>query len=453
MDFQKHTLNNGLRVVTAPMSAMESATVQILIGSGSRDENVKKQGLAHFLEHMVFKGTKKYPTSAVISAAVDGIGGEINASTGKERTGYYIKAWERYLSLAFDILSQFISAPILKEREIEKEKGVIIEEIAMYEDLPMYKAPYLFEELLFDKTSLGWDVAGTPETIRTMEKKDFEGFIADYYQPENMVLSVAGKFDQSEVLKLAQKYFGKLGRSKLDVRNGKLDNEMGSGKSHLARQSEANPVSHFSPRISKLNPSKKPEIRMVNKKTEQAHIVLGVRGNRLGHPDRYKEAVLASILGGGMSSWLWNEIREKRGLAYYVRCDIDHYKDTGYIAARAGVKLDSVEEAIEVILAQFNKISTPGKVKDRELTKAKEYLKGRLALGLEDTHSVSEFFGDQELFEEEVRTVEQVMAGIDAVTMSDVHSLANGFFTTPKLNLAVVGPFVDTVKFQKLLKL
>ncbi len=430
MDFQKHTLNNGLRVVTAPMSAMESATVQILIGSGSRDEDVKKQGLAHFMEDMGFKGTKRYPNSSVISAAVDGIGGEINASTGKERTGYYIKAWERYLSLAFDILSQFISAPILKEREIEKEKGVIIEEIAMYEDLPMYKAPYLFEELLFDKTSLGWDIAGTPETVRTMEKKDFEGFIVDHYQPENMVLSVAGKFDQSEVLKLAQKYFGKLKSSNRVTRQS--DNLK-------TRQSD--------------NPSRKPEIRMVNKKTEQAHIVLGVRGNCLGHPDRYKEAVLASILGGGMSSWLWNEVREKRGLAYYVRCDIDHYKDTGYVAARAGVKLDSVEEAIEVILAQFNKIATPGKVKERELTKAKEYLKGRLALGLEDTHSVSEFFGDQELFEEDVRTVEQVMAGIDAVTLGDVHRLANDFFKTSKLNLAVVGPFADTVKFQKLLKL
>ena len=438
MNFDKTTLSNGLRVITAPMSAMESATVQILIGSGSRDEDVKKQGLAHFLEHMVFKGTKKYPTSAVISAAVDGIGGEINASTGKERTGYYIKAWERYLSLAFDILSQFISAPILKEREIEKEKGVIIEEIAMYEDLPMYKAPYLFEELLFDKTSLGLDTSGTPETVRSMEKKDFAGFITDHYQPKNMVLSVAGKFEREAVLELAEKYFGKLKSGNQATR--KPDSQVTRQSDNLkTRQPE--------------NPSRKPEIRMVNKKTEQAHIVLGVRGNRLGHPDRYKEAVLASILGGGMSSWLWNEIREKRGLAYYVRCDIDHYKDTGYVAARAGVKLDSVEEAIEVILAQFNKISTPGKVKDRELTKAKEYLKGRLALGLEDTHSVSEFFGDQELFEEEVRTVEQVMAGIDAVTLGDLHKLANDFFKASKLNLAVVGPYTDTVKFQKLLKL
>ena len=438
MNFDKTTLSNGLRVITAPMSAMESATVQILIGSGSRNEEVNKQGLAHFLEHMVFKGTKKYPTSAVISAAVDGIGGEINASTGKERTGYYIKAWERYLSLAFDILSQFISVPILKEREIEKEKGVIIEEIAMYEDLPMYKAPYLFEELLFDKTSLGWDTAGTPETVRSMEKKDFAGFITDHYQPKNMVLSVAGKFEREAVLELAEKYFGKLKSGNQATR--KPDSQVTRQSDNLkTRQPE--------------NTSRKPEIRMVNKKTEQAHIVLGVRGNRLGHPDRYKEAVLASILGGGMSSWLWNEIREKRGLAYYVRCDIDHYKDTGYVAARAGVKLDSVEEAIEVILAQFNKISTPGKVKDRELTKAKEYLKGRLALGLEDTHSVSEFFGDQELFEEEVRTVEQVMAGIDAVTLGDLHKLANDFFKASKLNLAVVGPYTDTVKFQKLLKL
>lgn len=442
MHFHKATLSNGLRVITAPMPGMESATVQILVGAGSRDESPKKQGLAHFLEHMVFKGTKKYPTSASISAAVDRIGGEINASTGKERTAYYIKAWERYLTLAFDILSQFISSPRLLEREIEKEKGVIIEEIAMYEDLPMHKAPCLFEELLFDKTSLSWDIAGKPETVRVANKSDFEQFMADYYQPENMVLSVAGKFEREAVLGLAEKYFGKLKRK---------------SKSSISRSKNLRPIgSDLTFDIGNLdlkrNPSGKPEVRVFNKKTEQAHLVLGVRGNPFGHPDRYKEAVLASILGGGMSSWLWNEIREKRGLAYYVRCDVDHYKDTGYITARAGVKLGKVEEALEIILKQFQKIATEGKVRPAELKKAKEYLKGRLALGLEDTHAVSEFFGDQELFEENVRTVDQVMAGIDDVSLSDIHKLATEFFTASRLNLAIVGPDEDSDRLQKLLK-
>lgn len=434
MDFQKHTLKNGLRVVTAPMSAMESATVQILIGAGSRDEQPKVEGLAHFLEHMVFKGTKKYPTAQHISESVDGIGGEINASTGKERTAFYIKAWERYLTLAFDILSEFIKCPTLLSEEIEKEKGVILEEIAMYQDLPMYKAPYLFEELLFAKTDLAHDILGVPKTVQAAKEADFRRFIADYYRPENMVLSIAGRFEEKEVLGLAKKYFGKLGNKVIRESGNKLKSEKKTN--YLITQS--------------TNSSK---IKLLNRKTEQAHLVLGVVGNPLAHPDRYKEAVIASILGGGMSSWLWSEVREKRGLAYYVRCDVDHYKDTGYVAARAGVRLNKIEKAIEVILEQFTKIATPGKVTAAELVKAKEYLKGRLALGLEDTHTVSEFFGDQELFEENVLTVEQVMAGIDSVSLDDVAKTAAGFFQAEKLNLAVVGPYKDPTQFQKLLKL
>lgn len=428
MNFSKTTLSNGLRVLTAPMPAMESATVQVLIGAGSRNESPEHKGLAHFLEHMVFKGTEKYPTSQSISQAIDGIGGEINASTGKERTGYYIKAWERYLTLAFDILSQFVRTPRLLEKDIKKEKGVILEEIAMYEDLPMHKAPCAFEELLFAETPLGWDIAGTAETVRAARQEDFQSFITEHYHPKNMVLSVAGKFGQKEVLKMAQEYFGGLERSNL------------SNKTNLTN-------------LSNTNPSGNPEAKLINKKTEQAHLVLGVRGNPLGHPDRYKEAVIASILGGGSSSWLWSEIREKRGFAYYVRSDVDHYRDSGYLAARAGVRLDKASDVVKIILKQFGKLKTKGGVKSKELKKAKEYLKGRLALGLEDTHSVSEFFGDQELFEEKVRTVEEVMAGIDAVSLDDICKVADDFFQNSKLNLAIVGPYEEEGQFQQLLKM
>lgn len=427
MNFQKHTLKNGLRVVMAPMHSMESATVQVLIGAGTRDEEARVNGLAHFLEHMVFKGTAGYPTAQAISSAVDGIGGEINANTSKERTAYYIKALEGYLPLAFDILSQFIKEPLLQKEEIEKEKGVIIEEIAMYEDLPMQKVPYYFEELLW-KGPLGWDVLGTKETVQNAKREDFLKFIRSSYTTQNMVVTVAGKFNQKEVLELAQSSFGDLKKK---------------GPSSTRGRALQAKTPH--------NGSSQPELRLFNRKTEQAHLMLGVRGNPLGHFERYKEAVLASILGGGMSSRLWSEIREKRSLAYYVRSEIEHYRDEGYLATRAGVKLARVEEAIKVILEEYNKLKD-GSISETELKKSKEYLKGRLALGLEDTHSVSEFFGDQELTEGKMRTVDEVMAGIEGVSAQDVQSLAQKFFQDKKLNLVIVGPYEDREKFKELLK-
>lgn len=447
MIFQKTTLPNGLRVVIAPMPSMESATVQILVGAGTRDEEARVNGIAHFLEHMVFKGTEKYPSSQIISSAIDGIGGEINANTSKERTAYYIKAWERYLTLGFDILSDFIRAPLLDEEEIAREKGVIIEEIAMYEDLPMQKVPFYFEELLYKDDPLGWDIVGTRQTVEATAKNDFLQFREKFYVPENMVLTVAGKFNTKEVLALAQEYFGNLGNSTPHFAESDSATRGKQESVHEVMHSNRYPKTDI-----RLNPSGKPEIRVVVRKTEQAHLILGVRGNPLGHEDRYNEAVLAAILGGGMSSRLWTEIRERRGLAYYVRSEIEHYRDQGYMAVRAGVKLGKVDEVVKIILDEFGK-TRAGDITFDELKKAKEYLKGRLALALEDTHSVSEFFGDQEITEGKIRTIEEVMAGIEAVNINSVQALAESFFTSERLNLAVVGPKEKGAKFQELFKL
>ncbi|MBI2007307.1 MAG: insulinase family protein [Candidatus Blackburnbacteria bacterium] len=431
MLFQKTTLNNGLRIITVPMPSMESAAVEVFVGAGTRDEKKEVNGLAHFLEHMVFKGTKKYPSAHAISSAVDAIGAEINAHTGKEATAFYIKAWEKHLGLAFDILSEFIKHPLLKKEEIEREKGVIKEEIAMYEDLPMRKAPSVFEELLYGPSSLGWEILGSRETVSNIGRDDFVDFRRRFYSPRNMILTVAGRFDKGRVLGMAKEAFGEL----RDKANKDSDNS-NNNKDNNER-----------------NSSGKPELKVVNKKTEQAHIVLGVRGNPLGHPDRYKETVLSTVLGGGMSSRLWTQIRERRGLAYYVQTYIDHYTDNGYLATRAGVKLDKVEEAVKVTLEEYQKTKKLKNISKAELEKAKEYLKGKLALGLEDTHAVAEFFGEQELFEKEVKTPEEIMSEIDRVTVEGVLEVASKFFQKNRLNLAIVGPFEDSSRFGKLLKL
>lgn len=435
MDFQKTTLNNGLRVITAPMPSMESATVEVFVGAGTKHEKKRINGLAHFLEHMVFKGTKKYPTAQKISSLIDGIGGEINAHTGKEDTAYYIKAWDKHLDLAFDLLSEFIKYPLLEEKEIEKEKGVILEEIAMYEDLPMQKAPWVFEELLY-KDSLGWDIAGKKETVSRITQKDFIDYREAFYQPSNMVVAVAGRFDKDKVLKMAEEAFGSV------TCNSSTRDSLKTKRVTTLRANE-------SPRV---NPTGKPELKVINKKTEQAHIVLGVRGNPLGHPDRYKEAVLATILGGGMSSRLFSEIREKHGLAYYVKSYVEHFEDRGYFASRSGVKLEKVEEAAEIILGEYAKSKKQKEISDKELGKAKEYLKGRIALSLEDTHSVCEFFGDQEILERKIETPKEIMEGIDKVTLEGVNRVASELFQNSRLNFVIVGPYDDPHKFERLLK-
>lgn len=437
MLFQKTTLSNGLRVITVPMPSLESATVEVFVRAGTRDERKEVNGLAHFLEHMVFKGTKKYPSAHAISSAVDAIGAEINAHTGKEGTAYYIKAWEKHLELAFDILSEFIKSPVFKEEEIEREKGVIKEEIAMYEDLPMQKAPGVFETLLYGESPLGWEILGSRETVSGIKWDDFMDFRRHFYLPQNMVLVVSGRFDREKVLGMAEEYFNKVSNI------NKVSNTRGVHKVGRSYRS---------------NPSGKPEVKVINKKTEQAHIVLGVRGNPLGHPDRYKEAVLSTILGEGMSSRLWTQIRERRGLAYYVQTYVDHYTDNGYLATRAGIKLEKAEEATKIILEEYAclaggqaKSKKQKEISKRELEKAKEYLKGKLALGLEDTHAVAEFFSEQELLEKIIRTPEEIMKGIDKVTVEDVVRVSSEFFQNNRLNLAVIGPFEDSSKFGKLL--
>lgn len=434
MDIQKTTLSNGLRLLAIPMPSVKSVAVDVIVKAGSRNEWPEVHGLAHFFEHMVFKGTNRHPTAAAIASAADSVGAEMNAGTDKERTSYYLKVMDNHIALAFDILSDFVQSPLLEPEEIEKEKGVILSEIAMYEDLPTRKAPSVFEELLYQGLSLGWDISGKKEDVAKVGREDFVRFLEEFYNPSNMVLTIAGKFDREEVLDLAEHWFG------LGVPNF-------SCSAKLEERSGAN--------LPNSNPSGHPEVKLHTKKTEQSHIVLGVRGNPLAHPDRFAEAILSSILGGGMSSRLFTEVREKRGLAYYIRTELGYYTDNGYLAVRAGVAHSKIEEAIAVILEELSKMAhTAGKldVSEEEIRKAKEYTKGRLVLGLEDTENVADFFGEQELLEGKITPLSEILEKIDGVTIEDIQRVAQEFITPERLSLAIVGPYEDSERFLKLLE-
>lgn len=422
MDYKLTKLKNGLRVLTVPMSGLESATVTVWVKVGSKAEKDEILGISHFLEHMVFKGSRKRPSAREISQVVDGIGGEFNAATGKEWTNFYIKARAGSIETAFDILSDMVLNPILDEDEIEREKGVIIEEKKMNDDNPMMDIPDLFENLIFEGSVLGRDIIGTEKTIRNIKKSDFVNHKLMHYFADNLLLTVSGGIKENEVVKLADKYFGSLAQSKRK--------EISVGESKQT----------------------KPQVLLKTRKDGQVNMILGFRGYPLGHENRFTEAVLASILGMGMSSRLFIEIRERRGLAYSVHTSSEHYVDTGYFATYAGVDPKKAEETVKVMLKEHYGIAN-GKlpISDKELKKAKEFLKGHLALSLENTKSVNHFFGERQLLLDKIETPEEIFAEIDKVTTGDIVGVAREMFKPEKLNLALIGPYKDQKRFEKLL--
>ncbi|OGH37836.1 MAG: hypothetical protein A3B44_01185 [Candidatus Levybacteria bacterium RIFCSPLOWO2_01_FULL_38_21] len=424
MQFQRKVLSNGLRILTIPMPSFKSATAMILIGAGSRYEIKQNSGVSHFLEHMAFKGTKKRPSALNISTLIDGIGGEFNAFTSKETTGYYIKSSSNHIDLSLDVLSDMLLNSLFKEEEINKEKGVIIEEINLYEDTPARKIADLYERLLYEDTPMGWDVSGRKDVISKMTRDDFTAYLNSLYSAHNITVVVAGGINSKKVFELVEKYFGKM--KKFDTLRYKkvLENQ------------------------------KKPAVYVREKKTEQVHIAIGVRTVPITHKDRYALSILSAILGGGMSSRLFHEVREKRGLAYYVRAQSEHYQDCGTLVSTAGIDPKRVEEAITVILDQYHGIAdSKFGVTNRELKKAKEFLKGHLVLEIEDSRAVAGFYAIQELLEKSIDTPSQLIEKIDKVSLSEVAEVAKKYFLNKGLNLAVIGNFTDGQRFEKLLKL
>ena len=425
MNYKLHIMPSGLRIVTVPMPGLESVTLTIWVKTGSRNEDKEVGGISHFLEHMVFKGSSKRPTAKDISQAVDAIGGEFNAATSKDWTNFYIKAGKGNLETAFDVLSDMVLNPLMKPGEIEREKGTIIQEIRMYEDTPMMKIGEVFEGLAFDGNPLGRDTAGTEKTVKSIKRDDFVRYRKIHYYPENMLITVAGGIEENAVIKLVEKYFSSIRPTK-----------------------EAAFVSHDF-----KGKQKTPGFKLQTKKSEQAHLILGFMGEGRGYPGRFAQSILSAMLGGGMSSRLFIEVRERRGLAYSVRTSTDRYQETGYMGTYAGVNVAKADEAIKVILDQcYGLASGKYPVTVKELAKVKGYLKGNLALALEDTHDVSGFFGEQNLFLKEVLTPEEIYRKVDAVTVADVNIEAKKLFTPSRLNLAIIGPFKNRGKFVQLLE-
>lgn len=400
-------LPSGLPVLTVPSQSTKAVTVMVFTGAGSRYETRAERGIGHFLEHMFFKGGKKYPTTKDVSLAVESIGGEFNAFTGKEYAGYYVKVAADHAELACDVLSDMLLEASFPPQEIDKERGVIIEEERMYQDTPMYRAGWDFEEVLLGDHPLGWDTIGTEDVIMKVTQADFRKHKELLYTPDNTVLTFAGNISESKAQHYAQQYFGRLGGAK-------------------ARS--FTPLTSFGDR----------RVFLREKNTEQAHLVLGVPGVPALHADHFAHKLLAIVLGGNMSSRMFLRIREARGLCYYISTETDSYLDAGALSTRAGVDQSRLQEAVSSIATEYALAARDGLTAE-ELTHAKEYLKGRITLSLEDSEEQAHFLGKQQLLYPAVRDVPDYFAAIDAVTLDQLNALARRLLTPDALRLVVIG--------------
>ncbi len=423
MNYKKHTLANGLRVIVTPFKNLKSVTITVWAGVGSRYEADRVAGISHFLEHMVFKGSKKRPTAREISEAVDAFGGEFNASTSKDYTNFYIKSRSAVAETAMDVLADMILNPFIRAEDLERERGVILEEISMYEDTPTAHIGDIFENLIFKGHDLGRDIIGLRETVKSITREDFEAHRAKYYYPENMLVTIAGGITEDDALRLVKKYFGKLKSKKEEI---EID-------TYSITQ-------------------EKPQLKLDSQKKEQAHFIVGFPSFHKTHQDRYVQSVLGSILGGGMSSRLFTEIREKRGLAYSVRSSVEHFVDTGYFETYTGVEPKNATKALKIILDQSYGLAN-GKypLTKGELSKAKEFVKGHMALAMEDTRFINHFFGEEELIASRIVTPEDAFAKIDLVTEEDIYRVSREIFNPNRVNLAIIGPFKFDDKFAKII--
>ena len=421
--YKKQAFSNGLRLVTVPMKGTKAVTILVLVGTGSKYEDKKNNGISHFLEHMFFNGTNKRPNTLAIAETLDRIGGEYNAFTSKEYTGYYAKVDVKHLHLALDWVSDIFLNSKLDSQEIEREKGVIIEEINMYLDTPIKYIGDLWEELLYNNQPAGWKILGEKETIAKMKRKQFLDYLKEHYLAKNVVIVVAGNIGKAKSPaygRKVQSYFA-------DIKKGRPK----------AKQKV-------------VEKQKKPEVLVHYKKTDQTHLYLGVRGYDIFDSRKYALGLLSVILGGNMSSRLESSVKGKEGLAYYIRTSVQAYTDSGYLVTYAGVDNKKVEKAIKIILDEYKKI-TQEKVGVMELKKAKDYIKGSTVLDLESSDAIASFLGGQEILTGKILTPEEKFAKIDSVTVKDIYEVANDVFKPEKLNLALIGPFKNEGEFKQIL--
>lgn len=407
--YQKSTLDNGLRIVTHKMPGRASAALGIWIGAGGRYEDGSNKGIAHLLEHLCFKGTRKY-SAFQIKETIEGVGGSLNAFTSEEFTCYLSKLIVRHLPLALDVLSDMVLEPLLTEKDLEKEKAVILEEIKMYRDLPQAYVNELLDELLWPGHPLGMNLAGTPESVSALSRSQVNGFCRDFYHPENIVISVAGDIEHKEIIKYLSKVFSKV---------------------------KALPALRFRP----VDENKQGTARtkFFAKDTEQSHLAMAYPGYKRDHPDRHAMGLLHIVLGANMSSRLFNEVREKKGLAYEIGTQARYFYDTGAFFIHAGVDNRKISSAVSTIIKEMEKI-TKFKVIKNEFSRAKEYYTGQLLMSLEDTLDHMLWVGEQEIALKRIKSQRDILEEVNKVTIEDLKRVAKDIFRSSKLSLAVVGP-------------
>jgi predicted Zn-dependent peptidase len=414
--YQRNTLSNGLRVVTAPLDHAKSVACYIMLAAGSRYEDPSNRGIAHFAEHMFFKGTDRRPTARDLSMEVDAIGGEFNAFTSKEYTGYYIRCAGEQRDTALDVLVDMIRHSKFDSDELEREKGVIIEEMNMYFDTPRDYVGSVYDELLFGANPLGWETLGSRETIKSATRETFLDYLGHWYTPARMVVGVAGAIGD-DLLPRLEELLGDMSGN-------------GAGK----------------PAPAALVHTSEPQVRVHRKESDQANICLGVPAYPLEHPDRYALQLLSTVLGTGMSSRLFLEVRERRGLAYYVYAAASSYTDTGTLVSQAGVDLNRADEAVRVVADEFRKLAQEP-VPAQELEKARALAKGRFVLQTESPNGLMLFGLRREVLEGRAAEPEELLVGLDAVTAEDVQRVAQDVIGSNGMRLAVIGPFDDEARF------
>ncbi|KKW31296.1 MAG: Peptidase M16 domain protein [Candidatus Uhrbacteria bacterium GW2011_GWA2_52_8d] len=407
------TLQNGLRVLLAPVNGTDTVSVLVLVRVGSRYEPAHLNGSCHFIEHMMFKGTRRRPTAQHISRTLDAIGADFNAFTGKNYTGYYVKVDKSHLELGLDIIDDMIFASKMDAEELNRERGAIIEEIHMYEDNPMMHVSDLLERVMFDGSTLGWEIAGTPKIIREVDRDEMYAFWKKYYQPSNMVLVVSGNID-----KRVQRW---------------IEETFGTRKSmHKSFDGFADFVLH--------TPHKKPLARVQTKPTEQIQLAIGFPSFGMQDPRNIALTLLGVILGGNMSSRLFVEVRERKGLAYFVRVANDAYEEVGNFMIRAGLDKQRLDVAVTTIMREVRKIVREP-VTAKELRDAKAYIRGQMAIRLEDSYERAQWFAREKMFQKSVRTPEHYLKMIEKITLKDVRAVAGSVLDLKQMSLAAVGPF------------
>ncbi|MDD5237247.1 MAG: pitrilysin family protein [Candidatus Omnitrophica bacterium] len=412
--YTKTKLDNGLKVVTNSMPGTRSVALGIWANAGGRYEGRKNKGIAHFLEHLLFKGTKKYSIHR-IKESIEGVGGSLNGFTSEEFTCYLVKIPSQHLKLSFDVLSDMVLHPLIPQEEVQKERTVIIEEIKMYKDMPQSHVYELLDELLWPGQPLGESIAGSIESVSRLGQKDLLDFKENYYTAPNLVVSACGNLSHKQVLAFTKEIF----KDKTSHRKNTFS---------PARENQ-----------------KKPQLKVFDKATEQTHMALGFHGLERNHPDKFILGLLHIILGGNMSSRLFNEVREKKGLAYEIGTQVKFLQDTGAFLVHAGIDNKKVTLAIKLILKELTKVKK-GFVRDDELKRAKEFYLGQLTLALEDNLDHMLWIGETVASLDKIFTWQEILKAVNKVSRSDIKRVAADILKEDRLNLSIIGPLTGCVK-------